>query len=107
MSNQVMREALTKACRVADHAVVTTNKEPIIRPLPKVSKGYKKKGKAVPYRELRDCYTFKYFDKKAGGERIYTKVNNAFAIDERTGKDAIFAGNDRVIPLYPVSCSLI
>ena len=72
-------------------------------------KGYKQskfKDKRIPYQQLRDCYVFRHEDSN-GNIRLYTKVSNAFAIDERTGKDVIFALYDRVEPLYPAACDLI
>ena len=108
MHNMAMREALTSACQAAGHKVVTHKAKvkpipPIVRPLPSPARTHKK---ALTYRELRDCYVFRQRDKE-GLSRIYTKVTDACAIDERTGKDACFAGLDRVEPLYPACCDLI
>lgn len=66
----------------------------------------KRKNKTVTYQKLRDCYTFR-FEENDGSLRIFTKVSDSFALDERTGKDRIFALYDKVEPLYPVPCSLI
>ncbi len=57
--------------------------------------------KLVSYKDLRDCYYFKQ------NGRVYCKVSNAFAIDARTDKDAIFSLRDKVEPLYPANCSLL
>ena len=111
--NQAMRISLTQACKDAGSPVHTvqaaakiSGSTVTLRPLPKVSKYKKLLAKPKTYRSLRDCYVFRHRD-KAGNSRIYTKVSDSCAIDERTGKDSIFAGNDRVEPLYPVCCSLI
>ena len=64
------------------------------------------KDKRIPYQQLRDCYVFRFIE-HGGGVRLYTKITDSVALDERTGKDAIFAPNDRVEPLYPVACDLI
>ena len=107
--NQMMREALTQASIEANHKVITTKPKTakvVRKQLPKVSKYKKLLAKPKTYRSLRDCYVFRWRDKE-GNSRIYTKVSDSTAIDERTGKDSIFAGNDKVEPLYPVCCSLI
>ena len=104
--NLAMREALTSACQVAGHAVETVQikrAEPVLRPLPNPQRIHKK---PIYYKDLRDCYVFRMRDKN-GDSRIYTKVTDSNAIDDRTGKDAIFAGLDRVEPLYPACCDLI
>lgn len=56
--------------------------------------------KTVSYSDLRDLYMFLRRDYK-GEYRVYTKMCEAFAIDSRSGKDAIFLPHERVVPLYP------
>lgn len=69
-------------------------------------KQYKARNKMVTYQQLRDCYVFRHYDEK-GNIRVYTKVSDSHAIDERTGKDCIFAVHDRVEPLYPATVDLL
>lgn len=54
----------------------------------------------VPYRELQDYYVFRRFI-YGEGYRIFTKISDAYAIDDRTGKDSIFLHHELVEPLYP------
>ena len=56
--------------------------------------------KTVAYADLKDMYMFLRRDYQ-GGYRVYTKISAAFAIDSRSGKDAIFLPHERVVPLYP------
>jgi hypothetical protein len=56
--------------------------------------------KTVSYHDLKDLYMFLRRDYK-GGYRVYTKMCDAYAVDDRTGKDAIFLPHERVVPLYP------
>ena len=56
--------------------------------------------KLIPYSQLRDDYTFRRLERNKG-LRVYTKVCDAFSIDERSQKDAIFLPHELVEPLYP------
>ena len=68
------------------------------------SKKFKQQGgeyqKTVPYSQLRDLYMFLRRDHN-GQYRVYTKMGEAYSVDDRTGKDAIFLPHERVVPLYP------
>jgi hypothetical protein len=60
-----------------------------------------RKSKVVPYKELRDLYYFKM------DGRVFLKMGNSHAIDQRTGKDAILHLNDKVVPLYKAAADLV
>jgi hypothetical protein len=62
---------------------------------------HKYKTKLIPYRDLRDGYVFRRKERGDQGGRLYTKVCDAFSIDMRTDKDAIFLHHELVEPLYP------
>ena len=56
--------------------------------------------KLIPYSQLRDNYMFRRLE-KGKGLRVFTKVNDAYSIDARNGKDAIFLPHELVEPLFP------
>lgn len=60
-----------------------------------------RKSRVVPYRELRDLYYFKM------NGRVFLKMGNSHAIDQRTGKDAILHLNDKVVPLYKAAADVV
>ena len=85
--NSSMRQALINAGVI---------RPAIVRAKPtKFRKTKARRTNKIPYRELVDNYIFK----RKG--RVYTKVCDAFSVDERTGKDAIFLHHELVEPLYP------
>jgi hypothetical protein len=56
--------------------------------------------KLIPYSQLRDNYVFRRLE-KGKGLRVFTKVNDAYSINARNGKDAIFLPHELVEPLFP------
>ena len=68
---------------------------------PAESPSKQRKSKLIPYKELRDLYYFKM------NGRVFLKMGNSHAIDQRTGKDAILHLNDKVVPLYKAAADLV
>lgn len=65
----------------------------------------KRKDNLIPYRELQNHYVFRRYI-HGEGVRVFTKVSDAFAIDEKTGDDAIFLHHELVEPLYPATTGI-
>ena len=56
--------------------------------------------KLIPYSQLRDDYMFRRLERNKG-LRVFTKICDAYSIDARNGKDAIFLPHELVEPLFP------
>ena len=64
------------------------------------------KPRLIAYSALRNDYVFRRLDRKQG-LRCYAKVCEAYSLDIRSGKDAIFLPHELVEPLYPYSPTVV